>query len=77
MTQRINKEMLRSRMIWVADLSRLELELSHNSYGWTLYQVDRVGGKILHEIAFAENTRCAYQILKGMYELLTRMEGRT
>jgi hypothetical protein len=76
MTQRISREMLRSRLLWVADLSRLQLEIDHNANGYTLYQVDKLEQKRMYEIAYAENTRCMWNILKGMYELLTVMEGK-
>ena len=71
---KINREMLKSRIIWVTEISGLSLTLSHNAGNWTLYQVEGPAERIVHEVTNQQSTSAMFYTLKGMYELLWLMQ---
>jgi hypothetical protein len=74
MTQKITDKMLKARLQWISDLIKLPLEVDDNEYGVTLYIVDKKdkgSSRRMQQIAYTDSTREMFQVLQGMYDILS------
>jgi hypothetical protein len=68
----ITKEHLYSRAAWCAEVSKLDLVLLEEAWGWCLYR-DMGHGK-LRQVAASDTKQNTFRILQGIYEVLLSMQ---
>ena len=68
----ITAKQVYARATWISSLTGIELEITKDSTGWTVYHVDKTqGGRRLSELFFADSTYTAFTALKAIYNFVT------